>query len=262
MDLKRTNTGQHTPESKLFASDPAVEACAVNELYPRLCEIGEVGLAVEFGAAPTPAVRAQVLGLLDNLNAAPFTGLLEAVAGYTTVTVYAEPLHWDAERLKTELLRRLKVAAAPQQAGGRELVIPVCYEGEYAPDLAFVAKYTGLSPADVIALHTGGTYPVHLIGFAPGFAYLGGLPPRLQVPRKASPRLRVEAGSVALAGMQTGIYPFVMPGGWQVIGCTRTPLFDARATPPGLLRPGDTVHFQAVSSETLLAGPTQGEVRG
>jgi KipI family sensor histidine kinase inhibitor len=129
--------------------------------------------------------------------------------------------------------------------------IPVCYGGDFGPDLDALASHAKLTAADVIARHTAATYTVAMLGFAPGFPYLFGLDPALEMPRRASPRTRVPAGSVAIGGAQTGIYPSELPGGWQLIGRTPLALFDAQRDPPSLLMPGDRVRFVAIDAAAL-----------
>lgn len=216
-------------------------------MLPEFSPLGELGLIVRLGRAPGAGGRAEIARLHASLNAAPFPGLVEAVPGYTTLTVYADPARWGAPQLETELRRRLAQNIELPVPAPRLHELPVCYEGECAPDLAWAANQTGLGERELVALHAGGEYLVELIGFAPGFAYLSGLDARLHVPRRASPRLRVPAGAVGLAGGQTGVYPFAMPGGWQLIGRTNVELFNPQREPPSLLRSGDRVRFVAVS---------------
>ncbi|MCM3174722.1 5-oxoprolinase subunit PxpB [Paenibacillus sp. MER 99-2] len=142
-------------------------------------------------------------------------------------------------------LQELQSAAASKQA--RTVTIPVCYGGEFGPDLEYVASVHALTPDEVIAIHTAGEYLVHMLGFAPGFPYLGGLSARIATPRRATPRLRVEAGTVGIGGEQTGIYPLATPGGWQCIGRTPIPLFRPDDNPPSLLTAGDRVRFTPIS---------------
>src|SRR5262249_55828790 len=130
----------------------------------------------------------------------------------------------------------------------RTIDIPVCYGGECGPDLEDVARHTGLAPAEVIARHSAVTYLVYFLGFSPGFPYLGGLAPELATPRLSAPRKRVPAGSVAIGGRQTGVYPVESPGGWRIIGRTDLRLFDPNAEPPALLRTGDSVRFVSVNA--------------
>lgn len=145
------------------------------------------------------------------------------------------------ERMLLEALER--AAGARADAPARTVEIPVCYEPAFAPDLEEVARRTGLDAARVVELHAAAPHRVLMIGFAPGHPYIGGLDARLAVPRRPSPRLRVEAGSVAIANAQTSIYPFAIPGGWNVIGRTPLALFDAMREPASLLQPGDAVVF-------------------
>jgi inhibitor of KinA len=129
--------------------------------------------------------------------------------------------------------------------------IPVCYGGDFGPDLASVAEHCGMSAPDVVALHSGAEYLVHAIGFTPGFPYLGGLHESLRTPRLDTPRQRVPAGSVAIGGSQTGVYPVDSPGGWQIIGRTPIALFRPHLTPAALLKPGDRVRFKVISATEL-----------
>ena len=220
-------------------------------MVPEFTPLGELGLIVTLSGAPGDGGRADIARLHASLHAAPFLGFQEAVPGYTTLTVYADPWRWDAATLEAELRGRLGDAADIDLPPARLHELPVCYAGEYAPDLAWAARQTGLSEKEVVARHAGTEYRVELIGFAPGFAYLSGLDARLHLPRKASPRLRVPAGAVALAGGQTGVYPFAMPGGWQIIGRTRAALFETRREPPNLLSSGDRVRFVPLALEVF-----------
>jgi KipI family sensor histidine kinase inhibitor len=158
------------------------------------------------------------------------------------LTVVLEPA---APRLE-ELLHDLRVGWEQSDAAGvtpRQIEIPVQYGGTAGVDLEQVAQHTGLSADQIIQLHAGAEYTVYFLGFVPGFAYLGGLDPRLATPRRAQPRLSVAAGSVAIGGTHTGVYPSACPGGWQLIGRTALSLFDPARDPPSLLLPGDTVRF-------------------
>ncbi len=157
----------------------------------------------------------------------------------------AQERRTELERLLLESLQR--TAAAPVKPTVRTVEIPVCYEGAFAPDLREVAERMGLSAAEIVALHAATPHRVLMIGFAPGQPYIGGLDARLAVPRRSSPRPRVEAGAVAIANAQTTIYPFPTPGGWNVIGRTPLTLFDPTREPVNLLEPGDAIVFAPVS---------------
>lgn len=169
-------------------------------------------------------------------------GVREVVPGMNNLTVVVDPLASDAVRLLEELQAGWdrSIAADPP---ARELRIPVQYGGQAGPDLDLVAQHAGLSHAQIIELHAAAIYTVFFLGFLPGFAYLGGMDPRLGTPRRSEPRIEVPAGSVAIGGDQTGIYPMVSPGGWQIIGRTALKLFEPNRDPPALLRPGDRVRF-------------------
>lgn len=183
-----------------------------------------------------------------------------AVPGFTTVTVHYLPhlVQRDAPVAPwTALAGRLSALASglddEQPPASRLVEIAVCYAPGFAPDLADVARHTGLAPDEVVARHTAPTYLVHMIGFLPGFAYLGGMDPRLATPRRATPRTAVPAGSVGIGGSQTGVYPIASPGGWHLIGRSATPLLDPGAASPSLLRAGDRVRFHAVSEAEFHA---------
>lgn len=166
----------------------------------------------------------------------------DIVPGMNNLTVYFDPLTQDGEAVLARLHDGWQ-AAGSAELTPRLVEIPVHYGGEHGPDLAEVARHCRLGEQDVIAQHTAANYVVFFLGFQPGFAYMGGLPESLATPRRAEPRLAVPAGSVGIGGSQTGIYPAVSPGGWQLIGHTSLTLFDARREQPSLLLPGDSVRF-------------------
>jgi 5-oxoprolinase (ATP-hydrolysing) subunit B len=205
-----------------------------------IAPLGDRALTVRIGNAMDPALAARARGIAVRLRA--LAGVQDAVPGYATVTVFYEP--------ETVSLDALAVAAAEEAADapavrGVEHIIPVRYDG---PDLEEVARRTGLSVSDVITRHQAGVYTVYLIGFVPGFAYLGQVDATLDLPRRESPRTRVPAGSVAIAGRQTAIYPLDTPGGWHLIGRTDVTMFDPMSDPPSRFAAGDTVQFLAVDA--------------
>jgi|KBSMisStandDraft_5_1062788.scaffolds.fasta_scaffold00729_9 KipI family sensor histidine kinase inhibitor len=166
---------------------------------------------------------------------------------YASLLIDFDPLsatHHEIEELVLSLSSQLEM---PEVLTTELIEIPVCYDLEFAPDLANVAQHLRLGPEQVVALHAAGEYRVYFLGFSPGFAYLGGVPQALHVPRLATPRTHVKAGSVGLAGEQTGIYPNDSPGGWQVIGRTPQRMFDPSHVPASRLRPGDRVRFRRIS---------------
>lgn len=213
---------------------------------PAVLPLGEAAWTVVLGDRIEAATHAQVLALSAAIAAARIAGVSEIVPAYAAVTVFFDPLATDAEGLRTRLATLAGAAAGAALAPASRrptLRIPTHYDG---PDLAEVAERTGLTRDRVIALHSAREYRVYLLGFAPGFAYLGTLDPALVLPRRPVPRLRVPAGSVAIAGAQTAVYPLATPGGWHLLGRTELRLFDPRREPPALLRSGDRVRFEAV----------------
>lgn len=213
----------------------------------RFLNMGEGGLVAELGCAVDPLVNARVHRLASLVRSASIPGVRELVPTYRSLLVLFDPvrLSRDALRETVALMARDDVYGDCRQAG-RLVRIPVCYGGDLGPDLEFVARHNGLSPQEVIALHSGATYPVYMLGFLPGFPYLGGLPARIAAPRLATPRLDVAAGAVGIAGSQTGIYPLRSPGGWRIIGRTPLRLFDPERELPFLLSAGDQVRFDPV----------------
>jgi KipI family sensor histidine kinase inhibitor len=210
-----------------------------------LAPLGDAALLVTLGDRVDTALAARVRALAARLRAAPPAGVHEVVPAYAALAVYYDPLHTDYDAIAASL-RPLLAADAPAVApAGREVRIPVRYDGA---DLDDVARATGLSRAEVVARHSSAYYEVLLLGFMPGFAYMGELDRALVLPRRASPRTRVPAGSVAIAGAQTAIYPFESPGGWHLLGTTDVVLFDAQRDPPALLAPGDRVRFDPIDT--------------
>lgn len=200
------------------------------------------------GQAGEPAL-ARVQHVTRALAAARIPGVRETVPAFTSVALMLD----DGARLSVveagvkAVLKRLRAKAAAVE--GRDWEIPVCYDREFAPDLEQVAEQAELRTDEVISLHSGPEYRVHAIGFAPGFPYLAGLPERLQVPRRATPRTRVPAGSVAIGGAQAGVYPLDTPGGWRIIGRTPRLLFEPHVEPPAWLQAGDRVRFRPILRE-------------
>jgi inhibitor of KinA len=223
---------------------------------PRLYPLGDAAVVLELGQAIAPATQQLVQAFAKVLARHPPPGLREVVPAFTTLTVYYDPLALFAlgaaspyEQMASALQRLLPAAQAAlaDHEPGPLVEIPVCYGGEFGPDLALVASHAQLSAAEVIARHAQPDYLVHMIGFAPGFPYLGGLDARLATPRRAQPRPRVPAGAVGIAGAQTGVYSLPTPGGWQLIGRTPLRLFDPSRARPSLLQAGDWLRFVPIS---------------
>ncbi len=207
---------------------------------------GDSSLLVTLGEEISLSVNRRVHALAQRLREGQIAGLRECVPGYATLRVDYDPLEASLDVLLPCIQSALDALSEETPLPAREVIIPVHYGGEDGPDLPFVAQHTGLSEEEVIRRHTAGIYPVFLMGFLPGFPYLGGMDESLATPRLDTPRQRVPAGSVGIAGKQTGVYPLESPGGWRLIGRTRMPLFDVSKEPPFLLQPGDVVRFVAV----------------
>lgn len=218
-----------------------------------LMPLGDTAVVVQFGRTINPETHRKVKNLATYLERHPFCGMVEYIPAFTTVTVFYDPLRLPYQTVCRKLEQIVAELGDAADSRPRIVEIPVCYGGELGPDLEFVADHNGLTPDEVIAIHSGGEYLVYMIGFAPGFPYLGGLSDRIAAPRRPSPRLAIPAGSVGIAGMQTGVYPIETPGGWQLIGRTPLALFRPDEDPPSLLQAGDIVRFRPISREEFDA---------
>ncbi len=212
-------------------------------VYPRILPVGEAAFTVEFGDTVDEALNRRVHAFDAALQAQSVPGIVETVPTYRSLLVMYDPQVSQADAMRAALIDALDALAATDLPAGRLVEIPVRYGGEAGPDLADVAAHCGMTEAAVIGLHAQPVYTVAMLGFAPGFAYLLGLPEALATPRLATPRLRVSPGSVGIAGAQTGVYALSTPGGWRIIGRTALTLFDAVRAEPFALHAGDRVRF-------------------
>jgi KipI family sensor histidine kinase inhibitor len=206
---------------------------------------GDSAVFVEFADRIDPVINRQVIALARTVEAAQLPGVRDVVPTYGSVAIYFDPLRTDYQTLVGRVTNEAERAAVTESSGTQHRV-PVCYEGDCAPDLPSVASASGLSVSEVIALHAGRPYRVFMLGFMPGFAYMGSVDTRIATPRLATPRAHVPRGSVGIAGLQTGIYPSESPGGWSIVGRTPVSLFDANRVEPFLFAAGDTVQFYSV----------------
>jgi inhibitor of KinA len=212
--------------------------------------LGDGALLVTFGDTIDVELNARAHGLAEAVSRLrerdPRFG--RPVPAYASVLIPFDPLAVDLDEGREVISGLLAEEGAWRgPASSREPVeVPVRYGGEHGPDLADVAALNDMNPSEVVALHAGSEYRVFFLGFAPGFAYLGPLPARIATPRLATPRERVPAGSVGIAGAQTGVYPFALPGGWRIIGRTDAAMWDLHRDMPSLLQPGDRVRFVAI----------------
>ena len=215
----------------------------------RLVPAGDSALVVEFEERIDPAVNARTVACADAIQLESVPGVRDVVPTYRSVAIYFDPLRTDSDAMMA-CIHRAAEQAAPEPAAARAPVrIPVCYGGGLGPDLASVAAFAGMAEDEVVGLHSATTYRVFLLGFVPGFAYLGIVDQRIAMPRRSTPRVRVPLGSVGIAGVQTGVYPAETPGGWQLVG--RTPLkpFDASRADPFLMKAGDAVQFYPIARD-------------
>jgi inhibitor of KinA len=228
------------------------------ESHPSLSfsPLGDRALLVEFGEAPDPAVTARVRALADFLRARQLPGVTDLVPGMCSLALHYEPEAWrggdDApapyDRLVLALQDLVGEAEQVPRREGALIEIPVVYGGEFGEDLAELAAMHGITPQQVAEIHGSATYTVYMLGFAPGFAYIGPLDGRLDAPRRATPRTVVPAGSLAVANGLTAIYPMASPGGWNLIGRTPLRMFDLNRDPPARLSAGDRVRFVAIDA--------------
>jgi KipI family sensor histidine kinase inhibitor len=224
----------------------------------RLRQVGDAALTLELGEGIDPVLAARVRELHRRLLAAPFPGYLESVPTYRSLLVCFDPSALGFEHVAAHL-RALTSSNHDMPAAGALHEIPTLYGGEHGPDLAEVAARCGRTEAEVVALHAGRDYDALMLGFTPGFAYLGLLAPELQLARRATPRTSVPAGSVGIAGPQTAIYPSSSPGGWHLIGRASVPLFEPRSTTPVRIQPGDRVRFVPVPELPQVGAPRAAE---
>lgn len=225
------------------------------QLYP----LGEQTVLIDFGDEINRVHYTYVKQISSLLDRDKPEWLIEYIPAYTTLTLVYDPLLlWKQgaispyQYLVQELEKILSVHLLDEDQEERTVTLPVCYGGEFGPDLAHVAEYNSLTEEEVVHIHSNGEYLVYMLGFAPGFPYIGGMEDAIATPRRSSPRVRIPAGSVGIAGGQTGIYPIETPGGWQLIGRTPIRLFDVIKNPPTFLQAGDKVRFQPISTEEYL----------
>lgn len=220
-------------------------------IIPRIYNIHDQAITIEFATAISDARNMQVIAMQHAIESNPIKGFMEAVPAYGSLTVYFN------DQVSTTTVRAWLSGLSAQVSNtslateGRQISIPVCYDPSLGADLDWVAAHLNLSIEDIINLHSSISYRVYMIGFIPGFPYMGTLHTALEVPRKQTPSMRIPAGSVAIAGKQTGIYPAEVPGGWQVIGRTPLKMFDPSTSPCSFLNAGDIVQFKPITLEAF-----------
>ncbi|CAG0947006.1 5-oxoprolinase subunit B [Anaerolineae bacterium] len=216
-------------------------------ILPRLLPAGDAAILIEWADEIDDAINDRVHAFAAHLRAQNRAEIRDLIPAYASLLVCFDPQQISFAGLSAFLRSVLQSAPTSNAVDARAIEIPVAYGGKFGPDLEFVAQYAGVTQDEIVRLHTGIVYRVYLIGFAPGFAYLGSVPESIAAPRLETPRTRVPAGSIVIAGRQTGIYPMETPGGWRIIGRTALQMFDPHRDPPALLRPGDRVRFISVT---------------
>ncbi len=217
---------------------------------PKFFPAGDLALVAELGDAISPEINRKVRSLTDALEQGSVPGVFDFLPTYRSVLVYYDPLVATSAEVESGIERLLENAEASDTGVRHVVQLPTLYGGELGPDIAFVAEHNGVSEQDVVSIHSGTDYLVYMMGFSPGFAYLGGLDERLATPRLQSPRTEIPPGAVGIAETQTGVYPVASPGGWQLIGRTPVRLFDPQRERPVLLSAGDFVRFVPLESRT------------
>jgi inhibitor of KinA len=234
----------------------------------RIFPLGDSAITLDFGNVIDETFNQKVITLFKSFNKERLSGIIETVPAYSSLTIYYDVFQlrklvpadktvyeWMVEQIE----QRLQLPTQEDSSSSRLVKIPVCYEKEFAPDIDDISVMKNLSVLEVIRIHTSKMYRVYMLGFLPGFAYMGEVEKEIEMPRKSQPRQKVEAGSIGIAGRQTGIYPLTSPGGWQIIGRTPLKLFEASPKPSPkerafedsicLLHPGDIVQFYSITKD-------------
>lgn len=219
----------------------------------RILTVGDCAVSVEFGQEISLEINHKVMALKMVLEQKPIRGIVELIPTYCSLLIQYDPMDLRygqlRDRLEALVTQLDEVEMPPKQV----VEIPVAYGGEYGPDLGEVARAHNISEEEVIKLHSEPEYPIYMLGFVAGFPYLGGMNKAIATPRKKSPRLKIEAGSVGIAGEQTGIYSVESPGGWQIIGRTPLKLYDVNRNEPVLLKAGQYIKFKPITKEEFRA---------
>lgn len=212
----------------------------------KILTAGDSSLLVEFGSEISPEVNQRITAIVQLMKEQHIEGVVDLIPAFTSLLVNYDPRVISYEEIRKRISCLVRLEASAKEKRRRILEIPVCYGGEYGPDLEAIAANAGLSPEEVIRIHSSKDYLIYMLGFLPGFAYLGGLDERIHTPRLANPRIKIRAGSVGIGGSQTGIYPLDSPGGWQLLGMTPVKTYDPEREEPILYQAGDYIRFVPV----------------
>lgn len=218
----------------------------------RILTAGDSALLIEFGKEINPETNRKITALVQLMREQHIEGIVDVIPAFCSLLINYDPRVLSYEELKERMAHLLKMETKTEATRKRIFEIPVCYGGEYGPDIENIAEHAGLSVEEVIKIHSSKDYLIYMLGFLPGFTYLGGLDERIHTPRLASPRLKIRAGSVGIGGSQTGIYPLDSPGGWQLMGMTPVRTYDPERQTPILVEAGDYIRFIPIDEEEFL----------
>lgn len=218
----------------------------------RILTAGDSALLIEFGKDINPETNRKITALVQLMREQHIEGIVDVIPAFCSLLINYDPRVLSYEELKERMEHLLKMETKTEATRKRIFEIPVCYGGEYGPDIENIAEHAGLSVEEVIKIHSSKDYLIYMLGFLPGFTYLGGLDERIHTPRLASPRLKIRAGSVGIGGSQTGIYPLDSPGGWQLMGMTPVRTYDSERQTPILVEAGDYIRFIPIDEEEFL----------
>lgn len=215
----------------------------------RFIYAGDLSLVMEFGNTISKDINSKIRNMMNSIEENPIKGIEELIPTYRSIQIMYNPLEVEFEDLVSKLRSLEESLGGSSEESFRIVEIPTLYGGEYGPDIGFVASHNNISQEEVIQIHTSTDYLVYMLGFTPGFTYLGGMSEKIFTPRLKTPRTKIPAGSVGIAGEQTGMYPSETPGGWQLIGRTPVKLYDPSKEPPVLLNAGDYVRYVSINKE-------------
>lgn len=218
----------------------------------KILTAGDSALLIEFEQKIAPEINAQITAFVHLLKEQHIEGVTDLIPAFASLLINYDPRVIGYKDLKARIEELLKIEVNEEAGDARVFEIPVCYGGEYGPDIANIAENAGISEQEVIDIHCSKDYLIYMLGFLPGFVYLGGLDERIHTPRLANPRISIPAGSVGIAASQTGIYPLNSPGGWQLLGMTPVKTYDPERETPILVEAGDYIRFVPVTEEEFL----------
>ena len=215
----------------------------------KILTAGDASLLVEFGKEINPEINRKIAATVQLMREQHIEGVVDVIPSFCALLINYDPRVIGYEEIKSRIKNLLKLEIKAGAERKKIFEIPVCYGGEFGPDIATIAEHAGLTEQEVIDIHSSRDYLIYMLGFLPGFCYLGGLDERIFTPRLASPRIKIDAGSVGIGGSQTGIYPLDSPGGWQLMGKTPVKTYDPDREVPILVEAGDYIRFVPIDRE-------------